>query len=847
MPLNDHFPELTPPAPSRWSRWRTLLTIAGALMLMGAVFVGLVLWWALQDLPSLESLSQYQPSQVSRVYSDDRQIVGQFYVERRLKAQLTDVPQVLTQAVIAVEDARFFEHPGLDVIGIARAVWTNLRRGGKVEGASTITQQLARSLFLSTERTYGRKIRELILAYKMELILSKEEILELYLNQIYFGQGAYGVVAAAQTYFGKGLPELTLGEAAMLAGLPKSPNNYSPYKNLERAKKRQEHVLTRMEEAGFITLEERLDAMAKPLLLHRPGAEQVAPYFVEYVRQHLVNKYGETMVYKGGLEIFTTLNAEMQTTAERALVRGLRELDKRQGWRGPVGTQDITTLPPAGTPIPGEKPLQPGEIVQGVVVKIGRDSVQVQAGSVLGQLLYEDMAWAKRKLKGPDPVKDAVTLPAVKNLLKPGDVIEVGLKKVEKNVTYYQLEQTPIVEGGLVAIDPRNGSIRAMVGGYDFARSEYNRVITARRQPGSAFKPIIYATAFNEGLTPATVVMDAPVIYENEEDPEKTWKPENYGKRFHGPVSLREALIHSHNVATVKLLEKIGIKPVVEFAKTLGITSPINQDLSLALGSSGITPLEMVSAYGVFANQGYRLQPYAVSTVQDANGQPLEQIMFEPQQVITKETAYLITNVLEDVVQKGTGQLAKVIERSVAGKTGTTNDFTDAWFIGYTPTLATAVWVGFDDIRTLGETESGAHAALPIWLEFMQAALPLVPSMPFEIPEDIRYARVDPRTGLLAPEHSDEGVVEVFNKGSEPTETAPEVVDTAEFYLLDQIPEALAAPPPPPAAASGTPPLPQPAPPGAAAAGPSLPAPGPAGSAPGPARSPAAVPLSPIR
>jgi penicillin-binding protein 1A len=835
MLFEDRVTEPTPPGPGRRSWWRTLFVLAGVMTALGAGAAGLVLWWAMRDLPSLESLSEYQPSQVSRVYSDDRQVVGQFYVERRLKAQLADVPQHLVQAVIAVEDARFFEHPGLDVIGIARAVWTNLRRGGKVEGASTITQQLARSLFLSPERTYARKIRELILAYKMELILSKEEILELYLNQIYFGQGAYGVVAAAQTYFGKNLSELTLGEAALLAGLPKSPNHYSPYKNLEKAKKRQEHVLTRMEEAGFITAEERLKALAEPLMLRRLSAEQVAPYFIEYVRQHLVNKYGESMVYKGGLEIFTTLNVEMQKAAERALTRGLRELDKRQGWRGPIGTQDITTLPAPGARSPQEKPPEPGEIVPAVVVKLGRDAVQVQAGSVVGQLRYEDMAWAKRRLKGRDPVKDAVILPSVKNLLKPGDVIEVSLKTVENNTTYFQLDQTPVVEGALVALDPRNGSIRAMVGGYDFARSEYNRVVAARRQPGSAFKPIIYAAAFNEGLSPATVVLDAPVVYENEEDPEKTWKPENYGKRFHGLVSLREALIHSHNVATVKLLERIGVKPVIEFARTLGITSPLTQDLSLALGSSGVTPLELVSAYAVFANQGYRLQPYAVSTVQDANGQPLEQILFEPQQVITKETAYLITNVLEDVIQKGTGQLAKTIERSVAGKTGTTNDFTDAWFIGYTPTLVAAVWVGFDDIRTLGEMESGARAALPIWLEFMKAALPLVPAAPFEIPEDIRYVRVDPRTGLLAPEQSEQGVVEVFNKGTEPTESAPEVVDPGEFYRLDQIPEALTASPATPGSASA----PVEAAPGSAAAAP-------AAAGPGPAHRPAVPPSSVI-
>jgi penicillin-binding protein 1A len=779
----------------------------------------------MQDLPSLESLAEYQPSQVSRVYSDDRQLVGEFYVERRVKARLADIPQHLVQAIIAVEDARFFEHPGLDVIGIARAIWTNLRRGGKVEGASTITQQLARSLFLSPERTYARKIREMILAYKMELVLTKEEILERYLNQIYFGHGAYGVVAAAQTYFGKALSELTLGEAAMLAGLPKSPNHYSPFRSVEKAKKRRDHVLARMEEAGFITAEQRLKAQAEPLVVRRPSTDQVAPYFIEYVRQYLVNKYGESMVYKGGLEILTPLNIAMQKAAERALTKGLRELDKRQGWRGPIGRQDLARLPPPGVSLPQERPLVPGEIVPAVVVKLGRDAVQVQVGSIMGQVRYEDMAWAKRRLQGKDPVKDAVLVPTVKNLLKPGDVIEVSLKRVEQNTTYFQLDQTPVVEGALVALDPRNGAIRAMVGGYDFARSEYNRAVSARRQPGSAFKPIIYAAAFNEGLSPATMILDAPVVYENPEDPEKTWKPENYEKRFHGWVSLREALTHSHNVATVKLLERIGIKPVVELARSLGISSPLTQDLSLALGSSGVTPLELVSAYAVFANQGYRVQPYAISAVQDPNGQLLEQQSSEPQQVLSKETAYLITNVLEDVVQKGTGQLAKTLERAVAGKTGTTNDFTDAWFVGYTPTLAAVVWVGFDDMRSLGEMESGARAALPIWVEFMKAALPLIPATPFEVPEDIRYVRVDPRTGLLASEASEQAVMEVFTKGTEPTESAPEVVDPGEFYRVDQIPEALASLPPP--ATMGSASVPKDLASGTAGPGQTAPGPGP--------------------
>ncbi|MEK6617790.1 MAG: transglycosylase domain-containing protein, partial [Nitrospirota bacterium] len=406
MPFSDRFPEIRPPAPRRpwWHLALLALAAVGALLGVGAV---VVLWYVSQDLPSLDSLQEYQPSLVSRVYSDDRQVVGQFYVERRILVTLPDVPENLTQAVIAVEDARFFEHPGLDVIGILRAVWTNLRRGGKVEGASTITQQLARSLFLSPERTYGRKFKELILAYKMELILSKEQILEMYLNQIYFGQGAYGVSAASLTYFGKDLAELTLAEAALLAGLPKSPNHYSPYKNPERAKKRQEHVLERMEEAGFVTAEERQEAAAQPLSFRHPGAEQIAPHFIEHVRQHLVAMHGEDMVYKGGLEAFTTLNVGLQRVAEQAVRNGLRQLDKRQGWRGPINTQDLAALtdqaPPTAAPT---QPPQEGDLMQGVVTKVARDHVMVLAGSTLGRLAFEDMEWARRWLKGKDPSKD---------------------------------------------------------------------------------------------------------------------------------------------------------------------------------------------------------------------------------------------------------------------------------------------------------------------------------------------------------------------------------------------------------------------------------------------------------
>lgn len=771
--------------------WRTILITAVLVLLVVGGGTAGILWYVAQDLPTLESLREYQPSLVSRVYSDDRQVIGQYYVERRILTPLSEVPQTLSQAVIAVEDARFFEHPGLDVIGIVRAVWTNLRRGGKVQGASTITQQLARSLFLSPERTYLRKFKEAVLAHKIELILTKDEILEMYLNQIYFGQGAYGVRAAALTYFGKELGELTLAESAFLAGLPKSPNHYSPYKNLQRAKKRQEHVLARMEEEGFLTPEERAEAAAEPLTFRSPGADQLAPHFIEYVRQHLMAGYGEQMVYKGGLQVFTTLNIDMQKAAERALQNGLRALDKRQGWRGPLGRQDIGALPTSLKQRDRSTPLsmpKDGEIVQAVVTNVAKDHAVVVAGQVVGRLALEDMVWARRRLKGSGSVS-AVTVmekATVPQLVKPGDVIEVRVKNRTGDAVQFALEQTPLVEGALVALDPRNGSVRAMVGGYNFQQSEYNRAVMAHRQPGSAFKPIIYATALDQGLSPATLVVDAPVVYEDE-DPEKTWKPENYEKRFFGVLTLREALMHSRNAATVRLLETVGVRNVLEFAKTIGITSPLSYDLSLALGSSSLTLLELTSAYSVFANQGLRLEPYTIVSVQDATGQTVEQTLVEPRQVVSKETSYLITNMLLDVVQRGTGQLARSLGRPLAGKTGTTNDYTDAWFIGYTPNVAVGVWVGFDDMRTLGESESGAHAALPIWIDFMREALKDMPVLTFEIPENVVFARVDPASGLLAPDEGEHSAVEVFAKGTEPAQQAIPRMDVMEFYKLDQV------------------------------------------------------------
>ncbi len=779
-------PRQSPPRrPWRW--WQITLIVVAALGFLGVLAVGGLLWAYSQELPDLNQLQNYQPSLVTQVYSSDRQLIGQFFIERRILTPLAQIPEHFRRAVIAVEDVRFFEHPGLDYIGILRAAWTNLRRGGKVEGASTITQQLARSLFLSSERTFDRKVRELVVAYKMELVSSKEQILETYLNQIYFGQGAYGVASAAQSYFGKDLSGLTVAEAAFLAGLPKSPNHFSPFKNYERAKKRQEHVLARMEEAGFLTAAEREQAAAEPLSFRRPGSEQIAPYFVEYVRQQLIAKYGEAMVYKGGLRVMTTLNLEMQRAAEAAFADGLRELDKRQGWRGPLRTVDPASLASGTLPVATtDQPVAVGDYREAVIAKVGKDFYLVQIGSHPAKLSFDDMAWAKKRLTGSDPAKDTVVNPNLKQILKPGDVIEVRVKKVEKDTVYVRLEQTPLVEGGLIAVDSGKGAIRAMVGGYDFGRSEYNRAVQARRQPGSAFKPIIYATAVNQGMSPASVVLDAPVVYEQVEE-EKTWKPENYGKKFHGMVSLRDALAHSHNLATVRLLDKVGIKNVIDFARQIGVTSPLAADLSLGLGSSSVGLMELTSAYSVFLNQGSRAEPYAIFSVKDNTGQVLELAEPQAQEVISKETAYLITNMMEDVVQKGTGVAAKALGRPIAGKTGTTDEFINAWFIGGTPNLVTGVYVGFDDRRSLGETESGAHAALPIWINFMREALKPLPVVPFVIPEGVTFVKVDPSTGLLNSEQEDQpGNVEIFTKGSEPTQAAQRRMDPMDFYKIDQ-------------------------------------------------------------
>ncbi|TLY33660.1 MAG: PBP1A family penicillin-binding protein, partial [Nitrospirae bacterium] len=659
MTLAELFSSFRRPQSVRQALLWGVLTVVLIGFVAGLATVG----YLLQDLPPITGLHEYQPSLVTRVYSADKQVIGQFFVERRILVPLEKIPRYLVNAVVAIEDSRFFEHRGLDFVGIARAAITNLVSGKIRQGASTITQQLARSLFLSPKRDYERKAKEALLALKMEQVLGKEQILELYLNQIYFGHGAYGVQSAAQTYFGKEVGQLTVAEAAYLAGLPKGPADYSPYYHPEASKKRQATVLRRMVEERFITTAEAETAMAEDVAFRRQTRDEPAPYFVEHVRQRLMATYGEAMVYKGGLQVYTTLSLPEQQVATTVLLEGLRQLDKRQGYRGPLRrgvSPDEFSAKLVGSGASADPPLRPGEIIEAVVSKVGKDGLTVLARGLTGRIAADDVMWARRRLKGPDPVKHVKDTGAKTpvELFKVGDVIEVSLKKMVGDVAQMTLEQTPLVEGAMLSLDPRTGAVRTMIGGYDFLRSEYNRATSARRQPGSAFKPMIYAAAINEGLSPGTPIVDSGVVY-NENDPDLVWRPENYDQKFEGLITLRESLAQSRNAATVRLLEKIGINPVLDLAQNLGVTSPLASDLTLALGSSGVTLQELTAAYGTFFNQGIRLEPYTIESVLDSNGQVLEMHVPEPRSVMSKESAYLIANMMEDVIQRGTGQAAK--------------------------------------------------------------------------------------------------------------------------------------------------------------------------------------------
>ncbi len=798
----------------------------GTLAVAGGIALYFVL---LRDLPDLAPLEDYRPALTSVVLDRSGQTVGEFYEHRRRITPLAELPNHLIQAFVAAEDDTFYEHAGVDYVSIARAAWANLRAGGETrQGASTITQQMVKQLLLSPERTYRRKLREMILARRIEQRFSKDEILFLYLNEIYFGSGAYGVGEAARTYFAKDVRTITVSEAALLAGLPKAPGRNSPYRNPERAEARRRYVVERMFEEGYIDAATYAVAEAEqPELAAPPGESDfdVAAYFVEEVRRSLVEQLGNETVLRGGLTVETTLDLDLQRAAVGSVQGGLTQLDRRQGYAGPVRRVELADRDAELERLAQQNDLLSveGELLAefpereallGLVLGVDRRSQTAEIGfapGFYGTAHLDDVAWARPR----DLKTRARDMKAIAEIFSVGDVAHfrpVPNPDEGDDALRVALVQTPEAQAALLSFDLESGEVLAMVGGYDFAASEFNRATQALRQPGSAFKPLIYAAALHHGYTPASILYDRPVVYED-----KTtgfvWRPENYGRRFLGPLTMTEALARSVNNATIHLLRDVGVSKVIRFARQLGIESPLTKDLSLALGSSPVTLLELTRAYAVLAASGKRVTPRFVRRVLDRDGEVLLQNLElraggDPQaadrldretvafagdetdltapdgegRILQEQEAYLAGRLVRAVVDhpRGTGRRARALGRPLGGKTGTTNDQGDAWFVGFSPEIVTGVWVGFDSKQVLGVSETGGRAALPIWLDYMKAALANRPVRDFAIPEGIVFARVDAKTGELASNRSEATDFLAFISGTEPRRDRTAGTTTAE-------------------------------------------------------------------
>ena len=753
--------------------------------------IGGIYYYISDELPKTSSLKNYRPPTITTVYSDDDRKIGEFYKERRVVIPLKEMPKMLINAFIAAEDSRFYQHSGIDFVSIVRAFVKNLEAGTIVQGGSTITQQVTKSFLLTPERNYERKIKEAILAYRIDEAFTKQEILYLYLNQIYLGHGAYGVEAAAENYFGKSVKNLNLSECAILAGLPQAPSRYSPFRYPQRAKQRQIYVIKRMVDEKFITkfqatkaIDVRLDI--KP---RRNWYTEKVPCYTEYVRRYVEKKYGANALYNEGLKIYTSVSIELQKIARQEVSKGLEALDKRQGYRGPIKhilPEDIESFSRKIQNTLGKNFPEENQIVKGIVIKINNNKgvVNVRIGNTFGLLKLKDMKWARK----PN-IKVAYWETRVKrpgDVLRIGDIIWVKIKKLSTSLDFLPLalEQTPIAEAALLSIETDSGDVKAMIGGRDFSDSQFNRAIQSKRQPGSAFKPIIFAAALDKGYTPASIIIDSPVVYTDNRN-DFTWKPQNYKLKFYGPTRFRQAIALSRNIVTIKILQNIGIGYVLKYAKKLGITSKLSRNLSIALGSSGISLLEAVTAYSVFANIGYLIEPVFITKITDRDGNILEEKQQLKKKVIDMSTAYIMTSLLESVVQNGTGKRIKALKRPAAGKTGTTNDLNDAWFVGYTPRYVTGVWVGMDGNTSLGKNETGSRAASPIWLGYMQNILKNKSVRAFTVPDDVVFSKIDSKTGLLPIPESEKTIFECFKKGTIPTKYTPKpntIMDSEDFF-----------------------------------------------------------------
>ncbi len=772
------------------------------IFLGGAAVGGYLLWQASQDLPPSDKLASYEPPVMTRMHAHDGALIAEYARERRIFVPISTVPQSVINAFLSAEDRRFYEHIGLDFTGIARAavkyVESKIKGKGSIQGASTITQQVAKNFLLTSERTFDRKLREAILAIRIEQTYSKPKILELYLNEIYFGIGSYGIAAAALNYFDKELRELTLEEAAYLAALPKGPNNYHPYRRTAAAVERRNWIIDQMVVNGHASAEEAAAAKVKPLTVNiRPFGTQIyaADYFAEEVRRWLIGRdeFGETKLYEGGLSVRTTLDPKLQRHARRVLIDGLVAFDRTQGWRGVERKIELTGdwgVALGAVEIPGDlAPWRLGVVLESQRAKaiVGlrpprRPDGKYEAERQAVELGYEEIKWANKK-----PSKT----PGAPDVLTPGDVVWVAPKDPDQPTGTWSLMQIPEVGGGIVAMDPHTGRVLAIVGGFSFAMSQFDRAAQARRQPGSTFKPIVYATAMDNGYKPTSIVLDAPI--EIEQGPGKeAWKPENYNKsQSLGPATLRVGIEKSRNQMTARLGQDIGMPVIVEYARRFGIYEDLAPLPAMVLGAGETTLLRMVGGYAMLANGGKKITPTLVDRIQDRwgksvwrhdtrdcaacrvakwEGQTEPEIEDARRQIIDPHTAYQMTSILEGVVQRGTATIVKKIVPNVpfAGKTGTSNESKDVWFVGYSPDLAVGVFIGYDSPKPMGKAATGGQVAAPIFANFMKLALADTKPIPFRIPPGIKLVRVNHKTGLKAQSDDGDTILEAFKANEEP-------------------------------------------------------------------------------
>ncbi|SDE40832.1 penicillin-binding protein 1A [Rhodospira trueperi] len=791
--------------------FRLFLSSVIVLSVVGFAAAGYMFWHFSKDLPGYSHLKTYEPPVTTRVYASDGRLMAEYAIERRVYLPIEAIPQTVRNAFLSAEDKSFYTHPGIDAQGLVRAIITNVRNlstGRRPEGASTITQQVAKNFLLTNEVSIERKIREALLAFRLEQAFSKDHILELYLNEIYLGFGSYGVAAAALNYFNKSVDELTIAEAAFLAALPKAPNNYHPIRRPRAAYARRDWVIGRMLDDGHITPEQAEKARAESIMVRERDETQAvygAGFFSEEIRRSLAESYGEDALYKGGLAVRSTLDPRLQKIAGRVLREGLVAYDQRHGWRGPVAT--LPDEPGWMTPLEAmERPAgAPDDWLLAAVLEIGADAVTIGLpGGKKASMPFETMTWARPWLEdqrvGPEPSR-------------PGDVLAVGdVVFVEEVVDEdgaptdtYALRQIPDVEGALVALDPHTGRVLAMMGGFSAERSEFNRATQALRQPGSAFKPFVYMAALENGYTPASIILDAPFVYDQGPGL-PTWKPKNYSNRFYGPSTLRMGVEKSRNLMTVRLAQAVGMDQVADVSERFGISDDMPRNLAASLGSTETTVLRLTTAYAMIANGGKRIDPTLIDRIQDRHGRTIYRHDGRPcarcrevgwtgqsvpdlpdprPQVTDPLTAYQMISILEGVVQRGTGvRVGRIVDKPVAGKTGTSNESVDTWFVGSSPDLTVGVFVGFDNPRTLGSREQGARTAGPIFGHFMAAALEGTPGRPFPVPPGIQFVTIDRQTGVRASGGGEGTITEAFKPGQGP-ERNPTVLDGSAMGAYD--------------------------------------------------------------